>query len=196
MKRCNMFQRGHSTQFAQVPQWTQLHPHTGRSGLHVCDPSGSLQSIATLIAMELECGMSLGIFPASQCQQCHPSSLQWRSDSHDNSLSGHLQRGNRAVTIELCVNEGLQIPNSNLVTDHNLGHPDHQTWRTIIETEIEMTRIRPTMRMTMMLSRVSQRGSATRTQSAQTSSSRSMSCTMDDLGTVWTLYRPRGIRFF
>ena len=24
-------------------QWTQLHPHTGRSGLNVCDPSGSLQ---------------------------------------------------------------------------------------------------------------------------------------------------------
>ena len=50
----------------------------------------TIQTIATLIAMELECGMSLGIFPASQCQQCHPSSSQWRSDSHDNSLSGHL----------------------------------------------------------------------------------------------------------
>ena len=24
-----------------------------------------------------------------------------------------------------------------IVADHNLGHPDHQTWRTIIETEID-----------------------------------------------------------
>ena len=33
------------------------------------------------------------------------------------------------AVMNLCVNEGLQIPKSKLVADHNLGHPDHQTWR-------------------------------------------------------------------
>ena len=41
------------------------------------------------------------------------------------------------AVMNLYVNEGLQIPKSNLVADHNLEHPDHQTWRTIIETEID-----------------------------------------------------------
>ena len=147
MKRCNVFQRGHSTQFVQI-----------LSGHHYALTQDEVNSMCVIrldhynpLQLSSRWTWSAGWLCAYSQPVNVNNAIQAIRNGEQSVMTilcqGIYNGGNLAIkmmpdnvknaVINLCVNEGLQIPKSNLVADHNLGHPDHQTWRTIIETEID-----------------------------------------------------------
>ena len=147
MKRCNVFQRGYSTQFVQILG--------GHNYVLTQDEVNSMRVIRldhyNPLQLSSRWTWSAGwLWAYSQPVNVH-NAIQAIRNGEQSVMTilcqGIYNGGNLAIkmmpdnvknaVMNLCVNEGLQIPKSNLVADHNIGHPDHQTWRTIIETEID-----------------------------------------------------------